>query len=81
MQKARGKFARMCVELYLTKPLVLEFNVEGQVLSVVYESLGLLCTTCGWFGHNREGCDAFHSKNIEGGMDVEGVVRIKRMTL
>ncbi|KAI9124344.1 hypothetical protein K1719_004266 [Acacia pycnantha] len=28
-QRARGKFARMCVELDLTKPLVPEFNVEG----------------------------------------------------
>ncbi|KAI9120797.1 hypothetical protein K1719_007830 [Acacia pycnantha] len=42
-QRARGKFARLCVELDLTKPLIPEFNVEGQVLSVVYESLGLLC--------------------------------------
>ncbi|KAI9082420.1 hypothetical protein K1719_035563 [Acacia pycnantha] len=39
-QRARGKFARMCVELDLTKPLVPEVNVEGQLLSVVYESLG-----------------------------------------
>ncbi|KAI9128644.1 hypothetical protein K1719_000127 [Acacia pycnantha] len=29
-QRARGKFARMCVELDLTKPLVPEFNVEGR---------------------------------------------------
>ncbi|KAI9118163.1 hypothetical protein K1719_010495 [Acacia pycnantha] len=46
-QRARGKFARMCVELDLTKPLVPEFNVEGEVLSVVYESLGMLCNKCG----------------------------------
>ncbi|KAI9103629.1 hypothetical protein K1719_023252 [Acacia pycnantha] len=40
-QRARGKFARMCVELDLTKPLVPEFNVEGQTLSIAYESLGI----------------------------------------
>ncbi|KAI9126914.1 hypothetical protein K1719_002510 [Acacia pycnantha] len=28
-QQARGKFARMCVELDLTKPLVPEFEIEG----------------------------------------------------
>ncbi|KAI9079323.1 hypothetical protein K1719_038724 [Acacia pycnantha] len=28
-QRARGKFARMCVELDLTKPLVPEFEVNG----------------------------------------------------
>ncbi|KAI9101594.1 hypothetical protein K1719_023838 [Acacia pycnantha] len=39
--RARGKFARMCVELDLTKPLVPEFSVEGRTLSGVYESLGM----------------------------------------
>ncbi|KAI9073620.1 hypothetical protein K1719_044432 [Acacia pycnantha] len=70
-QRARGKFARMCVELDLTKPLIPEFNVEGQVLSVVYESLGLLCTICGWFGHNKDGCAEFHRRKDSANMDVE----------
>ncbi|KAI9103644.1 hypothetical protein K1719_023267 [Acacia pycnantha] len=68
-QRARGKFARLCVELDLTKPLIPEFNVEGQVLSAVYESLGMLCTKCGLFGHNR--CVEFHRKNMEVRMEVE----------
>ncbi|KAI9119567.1 hypothetical protein K1719_009443 [Acacia pycnantha] len=69
--RARGKFARMCVELDLTKPLIPEFNVEGKVLSVVYESLGLLCNKCGWVGHHKEGCAEFHRRKMEAGMDVE----------
>ncbi|KAI9085210.1 hypothetical protein K1719_032843 [Acacia pycnantha] len=72
-QRARGKFARMCVELDLTKPLVPEFDVEGQVLSVVYESLGSLCKKCGRVGHTKEGCEAATKKRVEGDMDVEGV--------
>ncbi|KAI9075687.1 hypothetical protein K1719_042303 [Acacia pycnantha] len=64
-QRSRGKFARMCVELDLTKPLVPAFNVDGQILSVVYESVGLLCTKCGWYGHNKNGCDNFHRKKYE----------------
>ncbi|KAI9084260.1 hypothetical protein K1719_033767 [Acacia pycnantha] len=64
-QRTRGKFARMCVELDLTKPLVPAFNVDGQILSVVYESMGLLCTKCGWYGHNKDGCDNFHRKKLE----------------
>ncbi|KAI9105088.1 hypothetical protein K1719_022804 [Acacia pycnantha] len=71
-QRARGKFTRMCVELDLTKPLIPEFNVEGQNLSVVYESLGMLCTKCGWFGHSRDGCAEFHRKNNGERMEVEG---------
>lgn len=47
----------MGVELDLMKPLVSEFMVEGMTLSVVYESLGLLCTKCGIFGHVKDGCD------------------------
>ncbi|KAI9111196.1 hypothetical protein K1719_017807 [Acacia pycnantha] len=70
-QRSRGKFARMCVELDLTKPLVPEFIVEGQKLCVVYESLSSLCTKCGWCGHNKDGCVNFHKKKAEGAMEVE----------
>ncbi|KAI9121220.1 hypothetical protein K1719_008253 [Acacia pycnantha] len=70
-QRARGKFARMCVELDLTEPLVPEFNVDGKTLSVVYESLNLLCNKCGWYGHNRVGCEAFHRRQAEEGMEVK----------
>ncbi|KAI9072961.1 hypothetical protein K1719_045090 [Acacia pycnantha] len=70
-QRARGKFARMCVELDLTKPLVPEFEVEGQVLNVVYESMGLLCTRCGVFGHTRESCEQLQRRKNEARMDVE----------
>ncbi|KAK4259260.1 hypothetical protein QN277_005608 [Acacia crassicarpa] len=69
--RARGKFARMCVELDLTKPLIPEFCVDGQIHSIVYESLGCLCTKCGRTGHSKEGCDAFHRCNPAGGMEVE----------
>ncbi|KAI9114677.1 hypothetical protein K1719_014375 [Acacia pycnantha] len=61
----------MCVELDLTKPLVPEFNVEGQALSAVYESLGMLCNKCGLFGHAKEGCSEFHRKKMEVAMEVE----------
>ncbi|KAI9089145.1 hypothetical protein K1719_029424 [Acacia pycnantha] len=70
-QRTRGKFARMCVELDLTKPLIPSFSVEGQTLSIVYESLSMLCTKCGWYGHSKEGCIQFHRMHNEQGMDVE----------
>ncbi|KAI9078465.1 hypothetical protein K1719_039561 [Acacia pycnantha] len=70
-QRARGKFARLCVELDLTKPLIPEFRVENQTLSIVYESLGLLCNKCGWFGHNKASCTEFHKKKAEVEMEVE----------
>ncbi|KAI9126966.1 hypothetical protein K1719_001525 [Acacia pycnantha] len=70
-QRSRGKFARLCVELDLTKPLVPEFYVEGQVLSVEYESLGSLCSKCGRVGHSHQGCEEFHKNVNESGMDIE----------
>ncbi|KAI9126442.1 hypothetical protein K1719_002863 [Acacia pycnantha] len=64
-QRARGKFARICIELDLMKPLVPEFNVDGQILTVVYESLSLLCNKCSQFsllhvelGNDEEGMNA-----------------------
>ncbi|KAI9120360.1 hypothetical protein K1719_007393 [Acacia pycnantha] len=62
---------KFLLNLDLTKPLVPEFKVDGQTLSVVYESLNLLCSKCGWYGHNRVGCEAFHRRQAEEGMEVE----------
>ncbi|KAI9079857.1 hypothetical protein K1719_038103 [Acacia pycnantha] len=70
-QKARRKFARMCVVLDLTKPLIPEFMVEGQTLSIVYESMGCLCTKCGMIGHRKEVCGVSHQKDAAREMDVE----------
>ncbi|KAI9111727.1 hypothetical protein K1719_017417 [Acacia pycnantha] len=74
-----GEFARMCVELDLTKPLVPEFIVEGQKMCVVYESLSSLCTKCGWCGHNKDGCVNFHKKKAEGAMEVEAQDNLRKV--
>ncbi|KAI9115892.1 hypothetical protein K1719_012822 [Acacia pycnantha] len=68
----------MCVELDLNKPLVPEFNVEGQLLSVVYESLGQLCNKCGRVRHMKDGCEAFHRKMNEDGMVVDEGAQTKK---
>ncbi|KAI9114964.1 hypothetical protein K1719_013977 [Acacia pycnantha] len=46
-------------------------RVEGHVLNVVYESMGLLCTRCGVFGHTRESCEQLQRRKNEARMDVE----------
>lgn len=53
---ARGKFARICVELDLSKPLTAKVGVVGKLLVVEYEGLQKICFQCGKFGHNTGGC-------------------------
>ncbi|GAU44437.1 hypothetical protein TSUD_129310 [Trifolium subterraneum] len=54
----RGKYARLCVEVDLLKPLLAMFTVKGRTYKVEYEGLHLLCLGCGNFGHYVEGCPA-----------------------
>jgi hypothetical protein len=52
----RGKYARVCVEVDLNKPLLAMFELKGEVYKVEYEGLHMLCRSCGKFGHYVEGC-------------------------
>ncbi|XP_061344093.1 uncharacterized protein LOC133290057 [Gastrolobium bilobum] len=53
---ARGRFARICVELDLTKPLSAEYKLEGRLKQVKYERLPLVCYSCGQYGYRSEMC-------------------------
>jgi hypothetical protein len=52
----RGKYARVCVEVDLNKPLLAMFELKGKIYKVEYEGLHMLCRSCGKFGHYVEGC-------------------------
>lgn len=56
--RERGKYARLCVEIDLSKPLLAMFEVQEKCYKVEYEGLHMLCLTCGKFGHYRDGCSA-----------------------
>lgn len=53
---SRGKFARVCVELDLDKPVVGKFWFRNRWFNVEYEGLHLLCKKCGLFGHIGRNC-------------------------
>lgn len=54
--QSRGKFARICVELDLRRPLVPILSVLGQEFPVEYDGLHLICFSCGKFDHRADKC-------------------------
>lgn len=53
---SRGKFARLCVEVDVSKPLLPLFILKGTEYRVEYEGLHTLCFNCGRFGHVNSEC-------------------------
>jgi len=52
----RGNYARICVEVDLTKPLLAKFKFRRRVRCIMYEGLHLICFHCGQYGHKQETC-------------------------
>ncbi|CAL2260727.1 unnamed protein product [Prunus armeniaca] len=52
----KGKFARLCVELDLTKPLEAFIQINQVWYNIEYEGLPDICYLCGHYGHKREHC-------------------------
>lgn len=53
-ETARGKFARICVEVNLKMTLVPVVRVRKSLYKVEYEGLPLICFGCGKYGHHQE---------------------------
>src|ERR1044072_3180215 len=52
----RGEYARICVEIDLTKPVLGMIGLRGTWYNVEYEGLHLLCANCGCYGHVTRNC-------------------------
>jgi len=59
----RRKFARVCVEVGLTVPVVGKIWVNGHWYKVQYEGLHLICTNCGCYGHLGRNCSSKPATN------------------
>ncbi|CAN0830964.1 hypothetical protein LINGRAPRIM_LOCUS3434 [Linum grandiflorum] len=53
---APAKYARVCVEVNLTRPLLSKFKIEGIRYFIGYEGLNDLCTHCGKYGAPTNRC-------------------------
>lgn len=71
---SRGKFARMCVEVDITKPLLAKFKLKNRVRRVEYEGIHLVCFGCGMYGHKQEECPKRQSNGDKGGDYAQDVV-------
>ena len=54
--QSRGKFARICVELDLDKPLQPKAIVREYLLNMQYEGLHVVFFKCGRYGHRERDC-------------------------
>ncbi|XP_028090365.1 uncharacterized protein LOC114290628 [Camellia sinensis] len=63
----RGKFARVCIEVDLRKPLCPRFILGKNCYNIEYESIHSFCFHCGRVDHRKELCkhSAAHSKAQE----------------
>ena len=50
----RGRFARLCVQVNLEKPLLRTIHIGKIVQSIQYEGINALCFTCSRIGHKME---------------------------
>lgn len=52
----RGRFARLCVQVNLEKPLLRTIHIGKIVLSIQYKGINALCFSCGRIGYKVETC-------------------------
>ncbi|XP_019158517.1 PREDICTED: uncharacterized protein LOC109155288 [Ipomoea nil] len=53
---SKGKFARVCVELDITKPLLSRFVLNWTEWPIEYEGIHQICFKCGIYGHRMDMC-------------------------
>nr|POF24361.1 uncharacterized protein CFP56_27557 [Quercus suber] len=53
---SRGRYARVCVQIDLEKPLIKEVVIGKLHQQVQYEGLHSFCFSCGRIGHKKETC-------------------------
>ena len=54
--KTRGRYARICIQVDINKPLVRRILLEGVIQEFQNEGINYLCFSCGRIGHRLENC-------------------------
>ncbi|CAI0386046.1 unnamed protein product [Linum tenue] len=61
LHQQRTKFARIAVEVDLSRPLVPRIRLDGKWQPVEYENVPVVCFECGRIGHAQASCPSLHS--------------------
>ncbi|XVF19425.1 hypothetical protein REPUB_Repub11eG0109600 [Reevesia pubescens] len=61
----RGRYARICIQVDLDKPLVQNIKIGRFNQQVMYETVAGLCFSCGCIGHNTTKCPANMKETME----------------
>ncbi|CAI0405118.1 unnamed protein product [Linum tenue] len=56
LEGARMKYARVSVEVDLTKPLLSKYKIEGKEYFITYKGLFNVCFDCGRYGQQTHAC-------------------------
>ncbi|XP_061358972.1 uncharacterized protein LOC133303116 [Gastrolobium bilobum] len=70
----RAKFARICVEVDLTKKFLSKFKIGNRTFHVAYEGLHLICFGCGRYGHRK---DVYPEVQVKDSMEGNKEVKTK----
>ena len=66
----RGRFARLCVQVNLDKPLLRKIYLGKLEQYVQYKGINTLCFSCDRIGHKRESCP-YHIRETPKDMGTE----------
>ncbi|CAI0430802.1 unnamed protein product [Linum tenue] len=64
LTKQRAKFARLAVEVDLSKPLVPRIWLDDDWQKVEYENLPTVCFDCGKIGHQSTDCPLLRTSSL-----------------
>ncbi|CAN1138900.1 hypothetical protein LINPERHAP2_LOCUS10946 [Linum perenne] len=70
----RGNYARICIEVDISRKLRSKYRLWRRVRRVEYEGLHVICFECGVYGHNKEECPSVSQENVESAPQAEGAV-------
>ncbi|CAI0433984.1 unnamed protein product [Linum tenue] len=68
LHQQRAKFARVAVEIDLTRPLVTQIRLDGKWKYIEYENLSMVCFECGKVGHTTTSYPSLLPTSVAGAM-------------